>query len=178
MKTIKKLNILVLLLISASIFTFSCKSDDEGGSGGSAAVGTISAKVDGTSITTLDMVTFANMTSGALMIQGNTGGTSSKAFTLLINGFDGVGTYPLGGGANIANSASYMEIVVDMSNPMNSQTYTWQAPYDSNQVGEINISEVTETYVKGTFHFSAKDTTSGGGSVKNITEGSFHVNFQ
>lgn len=178
MKNFKQLNVLMLLLIFTALFTFSCKSDDDGGGGGSAAEGTISAKVDGTTITTLNMVTFANNVMGNLNIQGNTGGTSSKAFSFLIMGFDGAGTYPLGGGANIANSASYSEIVVDMSNPMNSQTTTWQAPYDSNQAGEIKITEVTDTHVKGTFHFSAKDTSSGGGSVKNITEGSFNVKFQ
>ncbi|WP_084017513.1 DUF6252 family protein [Moheibacter sediminis] len=174
MKTIKKLNIMMLLLISSAIFTFSCKSDDDGGNAGPAAEGTIVAKVDGTTITTLEMVTFANLVSGTLSIQGNTGGTSSKALTLLINGIDGVGTYPLGGGANIANSASYMEIVVDMSNPMNTQTHTWQAPYDSSQAGEIKISEMTATHVKGTFSFSCKNVN-GDNSVKNVTEGSFNI---
>ncbi len=177
MKTIKQLNIFALLLISTAIFTFSCKSDDDGGSGGSAAAGTITAKVNGTTITTMEMVTFAHNVSGSLSIQGNTGGTSSKAFSMLILNFDGVGTYPIGGGANIANSASYSEIVVDINNPMNSQTYNWQAPYDANQAGEVKITEVTDAYVKGTFTFQCKNVN-GDGSIKNVTEGSFNVNFQ
>ncbi len=173
----KKTYLFLFIIIAAGLISSSCKSDDDGGGGGSAANGTITAKVNGSSVTTMKEVTFAYNVSGTLTIQGNTGGTSSKAFSLLINGIDGTGTYPIGGGANIANSASYMEIEVDMSNPQNSITHTWQAPYDSNQVGEINISELTQTNVKGTFSYTAKNVL-GDGSTKTITEGSFNVNIQ
>ncbi|MDD3772241.1 MAG: DUF6252 family protein [Weeksellaceae bacterium] len=175
MKTIKiKKPYVFIALLALSIFTFSCKSDDDGGGGGSAASGTITAKVDGSTVTTMEMVTFAHLASGNLQIQGNTGGTSSKAFVFNIIGFDGAGTYPIGGGANIFNVASYTETVVDLSNPSNPDVVVWQAPYDDTQVGEIKISEITDSYVKGTFHFKAKNSDS---NIKNITDGSFNVNF-
>lgn len=160
------------MIITAGLISFSCKSDDDGGGGGSAAAGTISAKVDGSNVTTLDMTTAATIQSGSFQIQGNTGGTSSKAFFMTIAVFDGVGTYPIGGGANIFNTASYTETEVDLSNPMDPQMVTWVAPYDDTQVGEINISELTDTNVKGTFSFRAKNEE---GNIKNITEGSFNI---
>ncbi len=160
------------MIITIGLITFSCKSDDDGGGGGSAAAGTISAKVDGTTVTTLEMTTIAVVESGSFRLQGNTEGTSSKAFIMTIAVFDGVGTYPIGGGANIFNTASYTETEVDLSNPMNSQVVTWVAPYDDTQVGEINISELTDTNVKGTFSFRAKNAD---GNIKNITEGSFNI---
>ena len=172
MKTIKHFYLFAIVLIAASIFTFSCKSDDEGGSGGGAAEGTISAKVDGSNVTTLGMTTIAHISNGNLQIQGNTGGTSSKAFMLNIVGFDGVGTYPIGGGANIFNVASYVETEVDLANPTNPNVVTWAAPYDDTQVGEINISEVNDTNIKGTFSFKAKNEAQ---NIKNITEGSFNI---
>src|SRR5690554_842874 len=88
MKTIKKISMLVLATV-ISLFTLSCSKSDDGGSGGSAAEGTIKAKVDGTWVETLEMVTFATETMGTLQLQGNTGGTSSKAFVFTINGFEG-----------------------------------------------------------------------------------------
>jgi hypothetical protein len=169
MKKLKQLLPILILMVS---FIFSCyKSDDDAGNGGSAAEGTIVAKVDGTTITTLDMVTFANLVSGNLSIQGNTGGTNAKTFTLLIGGINGVGTYPIGGGSNIANSASYIELSGAITNP---QTHTWQAPYDDQQAGEIKITELSDTRVKGTFHYKAKNVL-GDQSVKHITEGSFNI---
>ncbi len=161
--------------MSFSLITLSsCSSDDDGGGGGQAAEGTITAKVNGTTVTTMEMVTFASLSSGTLLLQGNTGGTSSKAFNFTIVGYDGVGTYPFGGGANIFNVASYIETEVDLSNPANPSIETWSAPFDDTQVGEISISEQTETHIKGTFSFECKNVN-GDGSMRNVTEGSFNV---
>ena len=171
MKLIKSIKPIFLVAFVFSFLTFACKSDDDGGNGGLASSGTITAKVNGNSLTTLNLVTSANLVSGNLMIQGNTGGTNAKSITLLIMGVNGTGTYPIGGGANINNSASYIELSGTITNP---QTTTWQAPYDSNQVGEIKISEMTATQVKGTFNYKAKNTT-GDQSIKEITEGSFNL---
>ncbi|HLT53534.1 MAG TPA: DUF6252 family protein [Flavobacteriaceae bacterium] len=172
MRTLKQFMLLVMTVSTLSLA--SCSSDDDGGSGGSASPGTLTAKVDGTTMTSVEIATFATLSNGSLQIQGNTGGTSSKAIVLTIVGFDGVGTYPVGGGANIFNVASYVETVVDLSNPTNPDVTTWQAPYDDTQVGEINISEVTETNIKGTFEYKAK---AGDGSIKDITAGSFNIDF-
>src|SRR5690606_5464568 len=165
----------MLLLIAISTLSIvSCSKDDDGGGAGPASAGTITAKVNGSSVTTMDMVTFANVSGGTLNVQGNTGGTSSKAFSFTIIGYEGTGTYELGGGPNVFNSAAYIETEVDLSNPANPDVQTWQAPFDANVVGEINISEETDTHVIGTFSFEAKNVN-GDQSLKNITEGSFNI---
>lgn len=179
MKKMFKIGFLSLLASTIFFTNTSCTSDDDGGGGGTAAAGTITAKVNGSTVTTLNMVTFANQVGSMLSIQGNTGGTSSKAFVLNITSFDGVGTYDIGGGTGglgLAN-ASYTEISVNLSNPMASTTKVWQAPYTGGaKVGEIKISEATATGVKGTFQFSCKNSDDN--STKEVTQGSFNVNFQ
>ncbi|MEZ4802064.1 MAG: DUF6252 family protein [Gelidibacter sp.] len=172
MKNLRKFMLLVIAVSAVSMV--SCSKDDDGGGNGAAGEGTIVAKVNGTSVTTLDMVTFANVASGTLSIQGNTGGTSSKAFAFTIIGYDGEGSYPLGGGANVFNVASYIETEVDVNNPTAPEVQTWSAPFDDTVAGEINISEETETHIKGTFSFQAKDVN-GDQSMRNITEGSFNI---
>ncbi len=172
MKTIKK-TILVLMAVVAVSLT-SCKKDDDGGSGGNAASGTVKAKVSGAGYTSEPMLTSAVQSSGggtnSLMITSNT--MNGKNITLTISGgFDGVGEYTIGGGANVFVSGSYTE--VDVNNPTDAQV--WQAPFDDTVAGKINISEVTSTAVKGTFNFKGKNTN---GTFKDVTEGSFNVNFQ
>lgn len=176
MKTIKFFALLCLITMPFAIT--SCSSDDDGGGGGDAALNTIKAKVNGNWVTTLEMVTFANQVGSMLAIQGNTGGTSSEAFVLNVIAYDGVGTYDIGGGSTGLGqaNASYTEIQVDPSNPMDFQQTIWSAPYEGGEkVGEINVSEVTDDYVKGTFHFTAKNPDDG--STVNITEGSFNIEF-
>lgn len=172
----KKIKLICAFVVVTTFTLFtSCSSDDNGGGGGNAAAGTIKAKVDGTTVTTMEMVTFANQVGSMLQIQGNTGGTSSKAFVLNVTTFDGVGTYDIGGAGGLGQAnASYTEIIVNLSNPMATETKVWAAPYTGgDKVGEIKISEITATHIKGTFNFSAKRTEDG--SMKQITEGAFNV---
>jgi|SRR5690606_16146021 len=176
MKTLKKTTY-VLAIALALIFT-GCSKDDDGGGGGAAAAGTMTAKVDGSTVTTLEMTTYASMVSqggaSVLIVQGNTGGTSSKAFNLQITGVDGPGTYEIGGDFIFSAIAAYIEVTVDPSNPTAAETDEWVAPFDGGEVvGEIKISELTDANVKGTFRFSAKHQEND--SMKEITEGSFDV---
>ena len=175
MKTIKNFMLLVMTISLVSLT--SCKSDDDGGDGGNAPSGTLTARIDGTNYQSLDIsssATVANNGQNLIIIASNSDG---NAFAITIVGYSGPGTYPLGGGANIFNSASYTETDVDLNNPQNSTTEIWQAPYDDTQVGEINISEETDTKVIGTFNFSGKNV-GGDQSVKNVTEGSFNLTKQ
>jgi hypothetical protein len=173
MKTLKHVT---LLLMCFSLITFSsCSDDDDGGDGGGggAASGTITAKINGSSFTSLEMTSFANSTTAGgqttLIMQGN---TQSQAISMIINGYDGVGTYELSDN-NVFRTATYME--PNINDPLNSPT--WSAPYqDSGMVGEIKISEETDTYVKGTFNFNCKNSNDG--SIKNVTEGAFNLNKQ
>lgn len=154
----------------------SCSNDDDnsGGDGG-AASGTLVAKVDGTSYQSMEIsssATIANSGQNLIIIASNSDG---NAFAFTIFGYDGPGTYPLGGGVNITNTASYTE--TDVSNPQNPSTEIWQAPFDDTEVGSITITEETETKVKGNFEFMCKNV-GGDQSVKNITEGGFDLSKQ
>ena len=161
-----------------SLVTFtSCSSDDDGGGPATAASGVLVAKVDGTTYQSLEIsssATVANNGQNLIIIASNSDG---NAFAFTIIGYDGVGTYPLGGGANIFNSGSYTEIEVDINNPQNSSQEIWQAPYDDTMVGEFRVSEETDTKVIGTFEFTCKNVN-GDQSVKTITDGSFNLNKQ
>jgi len=172
MRTLKQ-TLLVFMSMSVLLFT-SCKSDDDGGNGGDAPSGTLTAKVDGANFQSLDIsssATVANNGQNLIIIASNSDG---NAFAITIVGYSGPGTYPLGGGANIFNVASYTETDVDINNPQNSSTEIWQAPFDDTQVGEVNISEETDTKVIGTFNFTGKNVN-GDQSEKSITDGSFNL---
>lgn len=173
-KTIKHLGLAIVLAI-ATIFT-SCSSDGDGGSGGgSAALGTLKAKVGGSNFTSMSMATFASrQTVGGLtnvVVQGSD--ASGKAIQLIIAGATvGAGTYEISNNATISAIASYTE--VNISNPSASQT--WAAPYEaSGVVGSIIITEITATNIKGTFSFTPKNQS--GSDTKTITNGAFNVNF-
>ena len=168
----------MVLAILASLGNFtSCSTDDDGGGNGAAGDGLLEAKVDGASFKS-----FAQSSSATVANDGNNliiiaSSTDANGFAMTIFGYDGVGTYPLGGGANIFNVASYSETDVDLNNPTNSTTELWQAPYDDTVVGEIRISEETDSKIKGTFEFRGKNVN-GDGSFKEITNGSFNLKKQ
>jgi len=170
MKTIK--HSIYTGLIALSLVFAGCSSDDDGGDGGNAAPGTMSAKVNGANFNSGAQFTSANQVnaggSTTLTILGSD--MSGKAINLIINGFDGTGTYEIGSGVGgIAITASYIE--TNIQNPANSQT--WQAPYEGSGVaGEINFSEAGDTVV-GTFSFTAKNSNDN--STKEITQGAFNV---
>lgn len=168
MKTIKFLSVFLFI----SIALVSCnKSDDDGGDGGGAPEGTMTAKINGSSFTSMEIATTANeVTAGGsttITIQGSD--ADGKGMVLIINTYDGTGTYTISDD-NVFTSASYVE--ANVSNPQASQT--WQAPFqDSGVVGEIKIAEKTDSNIKGTFNFEAKNSNDG--SMRNVTEGSFNM---
>jgi hypothetical protein len=170
MKTLKKLSLIAFMALAIA----SCKKDDDGGGDGGAAQGTITAKVNGTNFTSNTALTVANQVNAGgnttVTIQGSD--NSGKGIVLIMNGFDGMGSYNIGGGANVFVTGSYVE--ANANNPQNSQT--WMAPFDDNVAGEINISEVTDTKIVGTFNFTAKNTNNS--TMREVTDGSFNVNFQ
>ncbi|WNM19103.1 DUF6252 family protein [Flavobacterium capsici] len=173
MKTIKKIS---LVLFAALAVSLSSCSSDGGSGGGTAGAGTIKAKVNGSWVTTPELTTAATHSGNFLHIQGTAGDTSSKSFSVNVIAFDGVGTYDIGGGVSGlgAANATYNETIVNISNPMASDYSNWSAPYDGGaKVGEVTVTEITETNVKGTFYFTAKNTDDN--STKEITEGSFNI---
>ncbi len=173
MKTIKQFGI-ILTMVLATVLT-SCSGSDEGGGGGSAALGQIKAKVAGSNFTSMNLATFATKQvvggTTTIIIQGSD--ATGKAIQLMLYGTDGnAGTFEISDEANITAIASYIE--ANISNPMASQTYA--APYeDAGVAGSITISEITDTNVKGTFTFTGKNQD--GADTKAITNGAFNVNF-
>ena len=165
-------NVFLVLLLSVAVVACN-KSDDDGGDGGGAAEGTVTAKVDGANFTSMSIATTAVQTTAGgvttLRIQGSD--ADGKGIILTITGFDGTGSYDVGGGADIFTNAIYVE--ANVSNPTDSQS--WMAPFDESVAGEINISEINETNVTGTFSFTGKNSNDD--STKTITEGAFNANF-
>jgi hypothetical protein len=175
MRSLKQLFLFVM--VGTLLSLTSCKSDDDGAGPGNAPTGLMVAKVDGASFQSFEQsssATVANQGQNLVLIASSTDAT---AFSFSIFGYDGVGTYPIGGGANITNVGSYSVTEVDLNNPQNSTTELWQAPYNDTMVGELNISEETDTKIIGTFSFTCKNV-GGDQSIKTITEGAFNLNKQ
>ncbi|PZD78692.1 DUF6252 family protein [Mesonia sp. K7] len=172
----------LLYLCLSLTFLVSCSSSDDGGSGGSAAEGTIEASVNGSAFNSLSMTSFASLVEAggttSLVIQGND--ADGRAVHLMMHSvYEGPGTYEINGDeGNVMISASYIEIDVDMNNPQNSETTTWVAPFEGGGlVGEIQVSEDEGEYVKGTFFFEARNQDDENDTV-NVTSGSFNVKKQ
>ena len=157
--------------------TTSCSSDDDGGSGGGdpAANGVLKATIDGagfestpitSSLTIIETQSGKSFFITATDLQG-------RNITLQIAlGYEGEGNYEIGGENLAFVNASW--IVVDISNPLNSETYV--APYDDTSVrGEMQISSDDGSNVQGTFNFTAK--LQSGSSVVNVTNGSFNLDY-
>ena len=169
--------VMLFVMVGSLLAITSCSKDDDGGSSGNAASGTLTATVDGDSFKSLKIsssATLANDGNNLIIIASNSDG---NAFSFTVLGYDGIGTYNLGGGVNILNTASYTETDVDLANPVNSTTNIWQAPYDDTLAGEIKVSEETDSKIKGTFSFTCKNV-GGDGSIKDITSGSFNLSKQ
>lgn len=172
MKNFKRAILLFMAVVAIS-FT-SCSNDDDGGNGGGAASGTIAAKVSGVADFMSDpIITTAVKSDGggtsSLTITGNTMNGRNISLSIM-GGFQGVGTYGIGGGANVFGNASYTE--TDLTNPTN--PVIWVAPYDTVVAGEIKVSEISDTNIKGTFYFKGKNAD---GNFKDVTEGAFDVDF-
>lgn len=173
MKTIKQFGLALAIIFSLTLS--SCGGSDDGGGGGSAANGTIKAKVGGSNFTSMQIASFAykQAIGNAYMITLQGSDASGKVIQLILNGVDGqTGTYEISDTANISAVGSYTEINV---NTMTSQT--WAAPYDgSGAAGSITISEITDTNIKGTFSFTAKNQE--GADTKSVTNGAFNLDFE
>lgn len=162
----------MLLLITVSLVTLSgCSSDDNGG-GGSAAQGTITAKIDGASFTSIDIASMASLVaaSNTLTLQGND--ANGNSIIMVINGYNGTGTYNFDGNSIPLNIASYLEI--DINNPTNVET--WTAPYQAALNGSVTITQESDDNIQGTFEFTGQNANDM--STKAITNGSFSLDKQ
>ena len=166
-KRFGKITVLVL-----SLFLASCSSDSEGDSTNTAGEGTMTAKVEGATLTTNSLATQATLTGGGGFQMLNISGTDlgGDGYTITISGYTGTGTYQASGENESIAACSYIDF--DMNNPQNTNN-VWTAPYDDAATnGSVVITEQTATKVKGTFSFKGMNNA---GTFKNITNGSFDV---
>jgi len=168
MKTLNKLRTLFLMTLVISLY--SCQTDDDGRDGGAAASGSLIAVVDGddyesqligTSVTRINVEGTTTININA----NRTAAGSNRVFSITMIGIDSEGIYDVGGGANISRTALYIE--ASATNPSDANTQTWQASFDTNITGQMNISEITDTRIQGTFSLTAPYENTSRISTKN-----------
>lgn len=163
------------LFLFFAFSTSSCSDDDGDNGGGTAAAGTVKANVDGSNFES------QSMTSSLTLVDG--GGSTTmlitatdlegRNLTLQVIGYNGEGSYDIGGNNTILVNATWVE--VDVNNPSNVQTYI--SPYDGDAVrGFIEIDSDSGDNMQGTFEFTAGDNM-GGTGVVDITSGSFNLDY-
>lgn len=167
MKKIKQLGKIAFLALAISFG--SCSSDDGGGSTGGAGDGTITAKVEGKTVTTLKAGTAGVASDNFLILTGAT--MSQESFSITIYNYTGNGTYDVITGNDVGAVFSYTKI--DLNDPQSTHN-TWYAPLEDNSgvTGTITVTESSDTNVKGTFSFKGVNDL---GTFKNVTNGSFNV---
>ena len=168
MKKIKQLGKIGFLALALTFA--SCSSDSAGNPTGPAGEGTITASVDGSTITTMQLGTFGYVSgsgaSKALQLSGSD--ATGKAFTLQVVGYTGIATYNV----NAANGplAVLTYTATDLNNPQNTNN-TWVSGGDGT-TGTLTVTEYTDAVVKGTFSFKGVNQA---GTFKQISNGSFNV---
>lgn len=169
----------MLLVVVGSLLTFSTSCSNDDGAAPivlpPAAQGLMTAKIDGQDFESFSLSSSATLTNNGqslILIATNSDGIG---FSFNLLGYEGPGTYNLGGGINLATSASYSE--TDVTDPFNPSTELWQAPYSDDVAGTVTISEETDTKVVGGFEFTCKNT-GGDNSIKTITNGAFDLGKQ
>ena len=152
--------ILGLVLIAGISFT-GCKKE-ETNPGGTTSNGSLTLKHAGSAWSASMSVQAVN-TNGVLNITGSDSNANQAAVTIFQP--NGAGTYTIGTLSNPGNSGRWTQGI--------GQTDTYTA---SNILGsgEINITELTATKVKGSFFFTAYNTDQ---NTVQVTEGKFDVKF-
>lgn len=154
MKNLKKL---MLFLFVAVLTSCSNSSDEDLGLSGE---GTLTAKVDGQTWSSLKATVSATVSNNVLAIQGSTSNGEYIRFNIM--NYTGVGTYKTGDNLSNVNSISYGTI-----DPIAS----WMSTFNIGS-GTIEITEDTATTVTGTFTFTGINANANN-STKTVTEGSF-----
>ena len=146
MKTLK--NVMLVLLMSLAVL--SCKKDDDGGEDPGGATGALTAKIDGTNLTA-DIAVQAQITaSGQGDVLAISGGTSqSENLQMIIQNFDGVGTYDL----SFVNIGTY-SYLPDPSNPDPSTVVIYLSVNGTDATGELKVSSFDGNTIEGTFNFT------------------------
>ena len=174
MKTLKRL----LYIACLCLIVAACKGDDDGANDNGTNTqndgATFTATIDNTDFSG-DLFALATITTfnENTLFRLQASDENDRSIVIVINGFDGLGTYSLSSQNTVDNSASYTER--DGDNPDDSTT--WSAPYEeSGFVGSVTISEITDVMVTGIFNFEGKEEN--GTTFRDVTDGRFNVRFQ
>lgn len=166
MKTMK--NVMLVLLMSLAIV--SCKKDDDGGEDPAAATGDLTAKIDGATLTA-DIAVQAQVTPSpqgdVLAISGGT--SQSENLQMIIQNFDGVGTYDL----SFTNIGTY-SYLPDPSNPDPTTVVIYLSINGANSTGELKVSSFDGNTIKGTFNFTGYKSDDASDTVA-VTAGEFNL---
>jgi hypothetical protein len=161
MKTLKTLSKMILF---AAVFAFaSCNKDDDNPYYAPASGDYyMKSKVDGNDYSnSAYFAPTATLNGGTLTIQSSTDGGNS--LQIQIPDFDGEGIYNSGGNVLANGYINYMTLT-----PF--KTYT-----SVRGSGTVEVTEMTETYIKGTFSAVAPENEDGATASVTITEGDFKV---
>lgn len=154
---------LTVLMIAIVALAAGCTKDDDnpvGNGNHNNNTAAMTGKIDGTSWKSVAAeATITGEEFDMLGVQGDSSASLSLQFT--IENFHGTGTYELDG---IDNTA----FVIDLAKGGDMVVYGVAGP-ESQSGGELVVTEVTSTMVKGTFRFTAENTL--GTKTKSVTDG-------
>lgn len=159
MKTAK---LLLFVFIAVGLSLGSCKKKDDENADPSLSGGSLSARIDGADWNASLAVQAVN-SNGVLSVTGSD--ASSKQLQITVINPTGAGEYQLGGNMTNQNSGRWTAGV------NTNQTYTTTVGLGS---GTVNISELTDTNVKGTFSFTAANSDE---EQVSVTDGTFSAAF-
>ncbi len=167
----KIMKLIMLLMISASLFGLNaCSSDDD--NGGENGDEFLTAKVSGSNFEAAQdptVIVGAQLSgSGASTVLAIQGGESSgNTVNMTVFGYNGPGTYKTGESLTSTNSIQYIEISPIGTWGSNSAT----AALGTLQAGTITITSEDGVTVEGTFSFEGYNATDQ--TTKNVTGGKF-----
>ena len=164
MKTLKTLGAMCLL----ATILFSCSSDDGGGGSNSGGF-SLTAKVNGANYSNSNYFDpMAVITNNILVIQSSDNGGNS--IQIQVMNYNGVGSYTSGNNNLMAGYINYLKAGATVG-----QFKTFTSVRGD---GLVEITEVTDTYVKGTFSATAPENVSNSTESVEITEGRFKAKIQ
>tara|TARA_R110002124_G_scaffold87407_1_gene225072 strand:+ start:101804 stop:102328 length:525 start_codon:yes stop_codon:yes gene_type:complete len=158
-------------LVCVTLVFTGCKKDDDGGMGSGLTEGNLTATVNGNNFQSLEGTTAAQETNsgGVRVIAVSAGTINSENLQMIVQNFDGVGTYPL----NLLNIGTY-SYLPDPSNPDPNSVVIYSTVNGTGNAGEINISSYSSTNVQGTFSFTGYNINDPN-DTSTVSNGSFNI---
>ncbi|HEX8268304.1 MAG TPA: hypothetical protein VF581_00315 [Flavobacterium sp.] len=157
-------------IMATSLFLAGCSGDDDNGGGGDTPSGFhVNAKINGVSYGNSEYFEpTAVIASNTLMIQSSD--NSGNSIQIQISNYDGPGTYESGNNNVLNGYINYL----DMGETVGQYTSYTSVRGD----GVVEITEVSDTEVRGTFSATAYENVENATNSVEITEGTFRAEIQ